>query len=309
MLQSALCSLSLVEDLDTIVIDAKTCNLGTNNYDIECGAGTNQTCPRLPPASPIPNRSRCCRRRRSGGAERGGASGRSCSRGEAAAGNGATGAAVAPDAGGGGDLSPPHLPQVLSRAGPGRRRPRGDPTAAAAVAAFSSPSSYDHLPPLGSSSSSDATATSTASPFPVRPFWHRYDRVSLPGPTSRPATALRSTAWPTTPGRSASPPGRTLPPSRGTPGRCSPPPPPAPPTPPSAPPRSPSARGAGSSSSPAAYVEKFNATKPVQYSHGWKFCQYGCLENYYTAHYQSPRQMLCLWDKLIRGQASCCNYR
>ncbi|XP_066352742.1 hydroxyproline O-galactosyltransferase GALT2-like isoform X2 [Miscanthus floridulus] len=57
------------------------------------------------------------------------------------------------------------------------------------------------------------------------------------------------------------------------------------------------------------WVEKFNATKPVQYSHSWNFCQYGCVFNYYTAHYQSPRQMLCLWDKLIRGQAGCCNYR
>ncbi|KAG0522376.1 hypothetical protein BDA96_07G031700 [Sorghum bicolor] len=57
------------------------------------------------------------------------------------------------------------------------------------------------------------------------------------------------------------------------------------------------------------WVEKFNATKPVQYSHSWNFCQYGCVFNYYTAHYQSPRQMLCLWDKLIRGQPSCCNYR
>nr|CAB3482048.1 unnamed protein product [Digitaria exilis] len=57
------------------------------------------------------------------------------------------------------------------------------------------------------------------------------------------------------------------------------------------------------------WVEKFNSTTPVQYSHSWKFCQYGCLENYFTAHYQSPRQMLCLWDKLSRGRASCCNYR
>lgn len=57
------------------------------------------------------------------------------------------------------------------------------------------------------------------------------------------------------------------------------------------------------------WVEKFNYTMPVRYSHSWKFCQYGCLENYYTAHYQSPRQMLCLWDKLVRGRPSCCNYR
>lgn len=57
------------------------------------------------------------------------------------------------------------------------------------------------------------------------------------------------------------------------------------------------------------WVEQFNATTPVQYSHSWKFCQYGCIENYYTAHYQSPRQMMCLWEKLSRGQAQCCNFR
>ncbi|XP_065857280.1 hydroxyproline O-galactosyltransferase GALT2 [Euphorbia lathyris] len=57
------------------------------------------------------------------------------------------------------------------------------------------------------------------------------------------------------------------------------------------------------------WVEQFNSTKAVQYSHNWKFCQYGCMENYYTAHYQSPRQMVCLWDKLARGRAHCCNFR
>ncbi|KAF7842907.1 hydroxyproline O-galactosyltransferase GALT2 [Senna tora] len=58
------------------------------------------------------------------------------------------------------------------------------------------------------------------------------------------------------------------------------------------------------------WVETFNSTmKAVQYSHNWKFCQYGCMEDYFTAHYQSPRQMLCLWDKLVRGRARCCNFR
>ncbi|KAK6932127.1 LOW QUALITY PROTEIN: Galectin, carbohydrate recognition domain [Dillenia turbinata] len=57
------------------------------------------------------------------------------------------------------------------------------------------------------------------------------------------------------------------------------------------------------------WVEQFNSSTPVQYSHNWKFCQYGCMENYYTAHYQSPRQMICLWDKLGRGHAHCCNFR
>uniref|UniRef100_A0A1D1XVX2 Putative beta-1,3-galactosyltransferase 20 n=1 Tax=Anthurium amnicola TaxID=1678845 RepID=A0A1D1XVX2_9ARAE len=57
------------------------------------------------------------------------------------------------------------------------------------------------------------------------------------------------------------------------------------------------------------WVEQFNVSTPVQYSHNWKFCQYGCMENYFTAHYQSPRQMICLWDKLARGRAHCCNFR
>ncbi|TKY59843.1 beta-1,3-galactosyltransferase 20 [Spatholobus suberectus] len=58
------------------------------------------------------------------------------------------------------------------------------------------------------------------------------------------------------------------------------------------------------------WVERYNNTvAAVQYSHNWKFCQYGCMEGYFTAHYQSPRQMICLWDKLSRGQARCCNFR
>ncbi|KAK1422793.1 hypothetical protein QVD17_18080 [Tagetes erecta] len=57
------------------------------------------------------------------------------------------------------------------------------------------------------------------------------------------------------------------------------------------------------------WVEQFNSTNRVQYSHHRKFCQYGCIENYYTAHYQSPRQMVCLWDNLARGQPKCCNFR
>ncbi|CAL9226242.1 unnamed protein product [Arabidopsis halleri] len=58
------------------------------------------------------------------------------------------------------------------------------------------------------------------------------------------------------------------------------------------------------------WVEKFNASmQPVEYSHSWKFCQYGCTLNYYTAHYQSPSQMMCLWDNLLKGRAQCCNFR
>jgi len=57
------------------------------------------------------------------------------------------------------------------------------------------------------------------------------------------------------------------------------------------------------------WVERFNSTRPVKYVHSIKFCQFGCIDDYYTAHYQSPRQMLCLWDKLLAGKAQCCNMR
>ncbi|RLN04263.1 hypothetical protein C2845_PM13G02180 [Panicum miliaceum] len=66
----------------------------------------------------------------------------------------------------------------------------GDP------AAFSSPSSADHLPPGGSNhtatSTSTPAATSTATAFPVQPFWHRYDRVSLPDPAAARASRGRT---------------------------------------------------------------------------------------------------------------------
>ncbi|TKY55140.1 beta-1,3-galactosyltransferase 19 [Spatholobus suberectus] len=58
------------------------------------------------------------------------------------------------------------------------------------------------------------------------------------------------------------------------------------------------------------WVEQFNRTKPVHYLHSLKFCQYGCVEGYYIAHYQSPRQMMCLWDKLQKQtRPQCCNMR
>ncbi|KAF0912689.1 hypothetical protein E2562_018940 [Oryza meyeriana var. granulata] len=57
------------------------------------------------------------------------------------------------------------------------------------------------------------------------------------------------------------------------------------------------------------WVERFNNTRHVQYVHSVKFCQFGCIDDYYTAHYQSPRQMLCLWDKLQIGKAHCCSMR
>ncbi|GAB2289569.1 Hydroxyproline O-galactosyltransferase galt6 [Dionaea muscipula] len=56
------------------------------------------------------------------------------------------------------------------------------------------------------------------------------------------------------------------------------------------------------------WVEKFNVSRRVEYIHSLKFCQFGCIEDYYTAHYQSPKQMLCLWNKLQQlGWPFCCN--
>ncbi|KAK8665646.1 hypothetical protein V6N13_005809 [Hibiscus sabdariffa] len=58
------------------------------------------------------------------------------------------------------------------------------------------------------------------------------------------------------------------------------------------------------------WVGKFNSSKPVEYQHSLKFCQFGCIEDYFTAHYQSPRQMLCMWDKLVNHvKPQCCNMR
>ncbi|XP_024963464.1 hydroxyproline O-galactosyltransferase GALT6-like [Cynara cardunculus var. scolymus] len=58
------------------------------------------------------------------------------------------------------------------------------------------------------------------------------------------------------------------------------------------------------------WIEQFNKTKRVEYVHSLKFCQFGCIQDYYTAHYQSPRQMLCMWNKLhLQGRIECCNMR
>ncbi|KAK1381356.1 hydroxyproline O-galactosyltransferase GALT6-like [Heracleum sosnowskyi] len=58
------------------------------------------------------------------------------------------------------------------------------------------------------------------------------------------------------------------------------------------------------------WVNEFNKSRPVEYVHSLKFCQFGCIEGYYTAHYQSPGQMKCLWEKLQRrGKPQCCTSR
>ncbi|KZV31263.1 putative beta-1,3-galactosyltransferase 19 [Dorcoceras hygrometricum] len=58
------------------------------------------------------------------------------------------------------------------------------------------------------------------------------------------------------------------------------------------------------------WVGKVNSSKPVEYIHSLKFCQFGCVEDYLTSHYQSPRQMICLWNKLRQiGRPLCCDMR
>eukprot|EP00897_Mesotaenium_endlicherianum_P001022 jgi/Mesen1/10920/ME000095S10257 len=56
-------------------------------------------------------------------------------------------------------------------------------------------------------------------------------------------------------------------------------------------------------------VQYAAANHTVHYVHDWKYVQFGCLEDYITAHYQSPRQMVCMWGKLSHGEAKCCNQR
>lgn len=58
------------------------------------------------------------------------------------------------------------------------------------------------------------------------------------------------------------------------------------------------------------WVEQFNSSRPAEYIHSLKFCQVGCTEDYFTAHYQSPGQMMCLWKRLQdQGRPQCCNMR
>jgi hypothetical protein len=93
------------------------------------------------------------------------------------------GVAVAPAAGASGGLPPPHLPQVPPRAGPGGHRPRRRPyrrrrLLLSVLRRLPAPAwvHFRHL--------------LLVSPVPVRLFWHRYDRVSLPDLASRNRSAL-----------------------------------------------------------------------------------------------------------------------
>ncbi|XP_074309788.1 hydroxyproline O-galactosyltransferase GALT6-like [Silene latifolia] len=58
------------------------------------------------------------------------------------------------------------------------------------------------------------------------------------------------------------------------------------------------------------WVEQFNSSRPVVYVHNEHFHQSGCVNGYITAHYQSPKQLVCMWEKLqSEGIPRCCNLR
>ena len=48
----------------------------------------------------------------------------------------------------------------------------------------------------------------------------------------------------------------------------------------------------------------------VRYENEQKVYNEGCKDGYVVAHYQDPREMLCLWQKLQEGKgAKCCGDR
>lgn len=48
----------------------------------------------------------------------------------------------------------------------------------------------------------------------------------------------------------------------------------------------------------------------VRYENEERVHNEGCKDNYVVAHYQGPREMLCLWQKLQEGKgAKCCGNR
>jgi beta-1,3-galactosyltransferase len=47
---------------------------------------------------------------------------------------------------------------------------------------------------------------------------------------------------------------------------------------------------------------------PIRYETNERIYIDGCKDGYIVAHYQEPRNMLCMWEKLLRtNQATCCN--
>ncbi|BBN18563.1 hypothetical protein Mp_8g03490 [Marchantia polymorpha subsp. ruderalis] len=58
------------------------------------------------------------------------------------------------------------------------------------------------------------------------------------------------------------------------------------------------------------WIDEYHRTqrRAIEYVDDDKFVSGGCAENYIIAHYQNPRQMLCLWQELKKHQRPvCCN--
>jgi len=56
------------------------------------------------------------------------------------------------------------------------------------------------------------------------------------------------------------------------------------------------------------WIEQFrNGGKEVHYENDERFYNAGCDSNYVLAHYQNPRMVLCLWEKLLKEhKPECC---
>jgi beta-1,3-galactosyltransferase len=56
------------------------------------------------------------------------------------------------------------------------------------------------------------------------------------------------------------------------------------------------------------WVRRFQqGGRSVRFVHMRNFYQAQCEDGYIVAHYQSPRQILCMHKKLLQGDAHCCN--
>ncbi|KAL1211847.1 Hydroxyproline O-galactosyltransferase GALT3 [Cardamine amara subsp. amara] len=56
------------------------------------------------------------------------------------------------------------------------------------------------------------------------------------------------------------------------------------------------------------WIQQYNQTiKRVEYINDKRFHNSGCKSNYILVHYQTPRLILCLWEKLQNeNQSICC---
>lgn len=55
------------------------------------------------------------------------------------------------------------------------------------------------------------------------------------------------------------------------------------------------------------WVEEMAVTHTVDIRHTPRFVQNGCVSNYFSAHYKSPQQIMCLWQRVQNNNYECCN--